>query len=76
MKAKDLIKILEKNPDMDIRIEYTDHTDWTYQQDLEETDVNVGEILPDEDEVNSWDFGDGDIQGLYNRQAFIFSMKY
>ena len=62
MKAKDLIKILEKNPDMDIRIEYTDHTDWTYQQDLEETDVNVGEILPDEDEVNSWDFGDGDIQ--------------
>jgi hypothetical protein len=41
MKASELIKILKQQPDREVRIEFTDHTDYTYQYNLTEEDVDL-----------------------------------
>ena len=53
MKVKDLIARLEGvNPELEVIITYTDHTDWDYKLPLREKDVRVEEVSYDfEDDV-------------------------
>ena len=44
MKVKELIELLkQQNPELNVMIDFTDHTDWRYTIDLTADDVETGE---------------------------------
>jgi hypothetical protein len=54
MKVKELIELLkQQNPELNVMIDFTDHTDWRYTIDLAADDVETGE--PSFEGMDSWD---------------------
>ena len=44
MKVKELIELLKQHdPESNVMIDFTDHTDWRYTIDLKAEDVSMGE---------------------------------
>lgn len=60
MKAKELARILMENPELDVMISFTDHTDFNSKFDINKNGIEVGDPIDESDNKIDGNLFDGE----------------